>query len=251
MNKDVHISVIVPAYKEATRIGTTLASLNRYFSDKPFSYEIIVVEDGSPDNTYQVVTSYSDTVKNLTVLKNEKNRGKGYSVCRGMQAATGKFRVFMDADNSVDISHLDAFLKEVHAGNDVVIGSIKMGNTESNERNGLHRKILSALSALLIRTVVGKGIHDTQRGFKVFSARAAEHIFPKQTIERFGFDIEILVIAREQGFKIKELPVVWDNPTGSTVTMKSYIDTLRELIRISFNRLTGKYAASKLYERSI
>ncbi len=237
------LSIVIPAYNEAARIGKTLDSIAHYFTLYPSAVEVIVVDDGSKDGTADVARRHSSKIKNLKVLVNEKNSGKGFSVKRGMLAATGDYRLFMDADNSVDISHLDAFMQALSEGFDVAIGSIHITDTKDvSEHNGWHRRILGASANMLVQLVAVPGIEDTQRGFKLFSAKAADVIFPRQTIERFGFDIEILVIARKNGFKIQELPVVWDNPAGSKVTAAAYVQTLVELARISWNRILGRYS---------
>lgn len=237
------LSIVIPAYNEASRIEHTLQSIAQYFSAAPAgSFEVIVVDDGSTDGTPEIVERYRSKIEHLHIIRNEKNQGKGFSVQRGMLAAVGDYRLFMDADNSVDISHIEAFLHEMSNGFDVVIGSIHLsGKSEVSEHSGWHRRALGASANLLIQLVAVWGIKDTQRGFKLFSAEAAETIFKCQTIKRFGFDIEDLIIARKNGFKIKEVAVVWDNPAGSKVTAASYVQTLIELGRISYNRLRGRY----------
>jgi dolichyl-phosphate beta-glucosyltransferase len=237
------LSIVIPAYNEATRIGNTLESIARYFAENSRPTEVIVVDDGSRDGTAGIARRYAPKIKNLAVLINDKNSGKGFSVRRGMLAATGDHRLFMDADNSVDISHLDAFLRAMSEGFDVVIGSIHLADARLvSEHNGWHRRILGAGANLLVQLLAVPGIEDTQRGFKLFSARAAEAVFSRQTIERFGFDIEVLVIARTNGFKMQELPVAWNNPAGSKVTAAAYAQTLGELARITWNRIRGRYA---------
>ena len=237
------ISIIVPAYNEATRIEKTLSSIARYIAHAQDHYEVIVVDDGSTDNTPSIAKSYAPYISNLKVLVNKQNKGKGYSVRRGMLEATGDYRLFMDADNSIDISHLNEFMSAVQSGFDTVIGSIHISDKSNvSEHNGWYRRILGSCANMLIQTIAVRGIKDTQRGFKLFSARAADVIFPRQTIERFGFDIEVLLIARKFGFMIKELPVTWDNPAGSKVTLASYFQTLKELAYISYNRMLRKYS---------
>ncbi len=242
--ENITLSIIIPAYNEEKRISKTILSVKNYFVKKNFSYELIVVDDGSKDKTVEVVKSFYNQIPNYKVLVNEVNRGKGYSVNRGMSQATGKYRLFMDADGSVDISHIDAFIKSIDSGVDVAIASIKVGQEEVIERNGWHRRILGKMANYVIQMLAVPGILDTQRGFKLFSANSAKVIFPLQTIDRWGFDIELLVIARNNGLKIKELPVSWDNADGSTVTLKSYIHTLMELMYISKNRILGRYTSS-------
>lgn len=238
----IYLSVIIPAYNESKRIGKTLRAVRDYLSRQPYASEIIIVDDGSSDDTSYVARQYAHGMENVSILNGEPNHGKGYAVRRGMLAAKGAFRLFMDADGSVHISEVERFLKEADAGNDVVIGSIAAPGADTViEHNGWHRRFFGSLSKFLVRALAVPGIYDTQRGFKLFTARAAEAIFPRQKINRFGFDIELLVIAREQGMKIRELPVAWNNPDGSKVQPADYFRTMRELVEIIGNRLQNAY----------
>jgi len=241
MQKDVFLSVIIPAYKEEHRIGRTLEALNQYFEKQVFDYEILVVNDGSPDKTAEVVKGYEGKVKGLKLLDNTENHGKGYVVRQGMLHASGKYRLFTDADNSVPIEYFDEFLPYFKEGYDVVIGSIEVEGAKINEVAAWYRRFLGHWAKLLIRFLAIWDIHDTQRGFKVFSEKAAKDIFPLQTLTGWGFDIEVLVIAKRLGYKIKELPVVWSNPGESKVTLKAYITTLRDLLTVRKNILFGRY----------
>ncbi len=245
MNKTL-LSVIIPAYNEEKRIGVTLADLKRYFSQKEFPYEIIVVSDGSTDRTVDVVREFSRDFPQLKVIDNKENRGKGYAVRCGMLEAVGEYRLFMDADNSVTIDTVEPFIEEAcKHGCEVTIGSIAFSaEAEVVEHNGWHRRVFGSISKLLVRAVATPGIYDTQRGFKLFTDKAASAIFPLQKIDRFGFDIEILVIARTHGFSIRELPVAWDNPAGSKVHLRAYIDSFVELWKIYANMLRGTYDPS-------
>lgn len=238
---NIFLSVIIPAYKEATRIGSTLVDLDKYFKKVSYDYEIIVVNDGSPDATVETVNSYIPQVRNLQLVNNRINKGKGYAVYTGMSQARGKYRLFMDADNSVGINNIENFIEETKKGYDTVIGSIALSEAEVTEHNGWHRRFFGSISKFLIRKIATPGIYDTQRGFKLFTDYAAKIIFPKQTIYRFGFDIELLVIARTNGLMIKELPVKWDNPDGSTVRGSDYFKTFFELFNIIFNKIQGVY----------
>jgi len=239
--KNPALSIVIPAYNESKRIGITLDSIVHYFSRIDAEFEVIVIDDGSTDSTSQIVESYLSQIKNLKIILNEKNLGKGFSVRRGMLAAKGDYRLFMDADNSVDISHLNTFSPWLEKGFDLVIGSIHLREAVVREESGWYKRFLGKLSRHLIHWVTRLQVSDTQRGFKLFSARAANTIFPLQTISRFGFDIELLVIAQVNGFRVKEVPVKWINPTGSKVHLISYVQTLLELIKITRNRLLGKF----------
>jgi len=240
--KNILLSVVIPAYNEEKRIGVTLSDLKRYFQTKDFSYEVIVVSDGSTDNTAKFVEDFARDFPALRLVEYSPNRGKGHAVQVGMLEARGEYRLFMDADNSVTIDTVEPFLEEMRAGgDDVTIGSIAFSPDEVIEHNGWHRRFLSSLSKIFVRAIATPGIYDTQRGFKLFTAKAAEVIFPLQKIERFGFDIEILVIARIHSMKIRELPVAWNNPAGSKVHLKAYAECFIELWRIYGNMLKGEY----------
>ncbi|MEK7555764.1 MAG: glycosyltransferase [Patescibacteria group bacterium] len=237
----IFLSVIIPAYKEGERIGSTLLCLDKYFHDKPYSYEIIVVNDGSPDDTATTVLSYRKKIKNLKLIDNPRNKGKGYAVQTGMLAAHGEYKLFMDADNSVTIDHVERFLDHAREGHDVVIGSIEVKGAIVREGNQWYRRILGAISKVLVRFVAVPYIRDTQRGFKLFTRKAADVIFPAQTIHGFGFDMELLLIAQKRGYSIKELPVKWINPAGSTVSPMAYVTTFKELMQIKWNSISGVY----------
>jgi dolichyl-phosphate beta-glucosyltransferase len=235
----IHLSVVIPAYNEAKRIEATLFDVSRYLLGQA-SYEIIVVSDGSTDNTAEIVRNLKSQIPKLKIIANEKRHGKGYVVKQGMLKAKGEYRLFMDADNSTTIDHLDKFWPETKEY-DIVIGSIEIKGAKIKETAAWYRRWLGKLSKYIIR--IGAGlwkIKDSQRGFKLFSADSVKKIFPRQTIMRWGFDIEILVIAKKMGFKIKELPVEWKNPPGK-VTLGSYFRTLGELLKIKINSIRGKY----------
>ena len=238
--RNIFISVIIPAYNEELRIQKTLEGLKKYFSQKKYFHEIIIADDGSIDKTTDVVLRFKDDL-NISVIANELNYGKGYSVKKGMLASSGEYKLFMDADNSVSIENLDKFLPYFDEGFDIIIGSIEINCAKIRENVAPWRSRLGRLSKLLIRFVALPDIFDSQRGFKVFSKKAADIIFQKQMLNGFGFDIEILTIATRHSFKIKELPIVWSNPEGSKVCLKHYFLTLLELFTIKKNTLLKRY----------
>ncbi len=239
MNK---LSVIIPAYNEAHRITKTLMSVSGFLEKQPWQYEILVVSDGSKDNTAETVNNLAKTLKNLTLVDNQQNHGKGWVVRQGMLKATGDVRLFMDADNSTSIDQVLPMLDYLNKGYDVIIGSIEVAGAKIDEHAQWYRRFIGHWSKYLIRAVAGIWeIHDSQRGFKLFSEKAARSVFSKAVIDRFGFDIEILALAKKLGFKIKELPVVWVNEGESKVSLKSYIEVFIDLWRIRFNLWLGRY----------
>lgn len=229
----MHLSVVIPTYNEADKIINYLNSIKDYLSRQSYNWEVIVVNDGSTNNTAELVRGFIKDNGDFRLIDNQKNHGKGYVVRQGILEAKGDFRLFTDADGSVAINHLDDFWTYVKQGFDIVIGSIEVEGAKIFEHAQWYRRWLGRVSKHLIRLMTGLWeIHDTQRGFKLFTAKAAEAVFPEIKIERFGFDFEVLALARKKGYKIKEVPVVWKNPAGSTVGLKNYITTLKELIRV-------------------
>ncbi len=246
MEEKIHLSVVVPAYNEAKRIAGTLLDLDRYLSKQDYLYEILVVNDGSKDNTAEVVVKTGQLVKNLKLIDNKENHGKGWVTKQGMLEAKGKYRIYIDADNAISLDQIENFWSYTKEF-DVIIGSIEVKGAKIEEHAGWHRRFLGKISKYIIRLVAGLWeIKDTQRAFKLFPDKIAEEVFSRQTIFRWGFDIEILVLVKKLGYKIKELPVAWINPGESKVTLKSYIRTFAELLKIKYNILTNKYENKRL-----
>ncbi|MFH1392691.1 MAG: dolichyl-phosphate beta-glucosyltransferase [bacterium] len=230
------LSVIIPAYNEAERIKKTILSLKEYLDKQDYSWEIIVISDGSKDNTAEAAKQ--EAVK---VIDNKTNQGKGAVVKQAMLEANGDYRLFMDADNSTKINNLDKFWQFFEQGYDVVVASIALKESKIVEKTGWHRRMLGKFAKYLIQVVMCWRIKDSQRGFKCFTKKAALKIFPKQKIMRWGFDIEILALARLFNYKIKEVPIAWQNIGKSEVNLKSYLKTLLELLKIKWNLITNQY----------
>jgi dolichyl-phosphate beta-glucosyltransferase len=243
MKSDIYLSVIIPAYNEEKGIRDTVMDVSRYLSKQDYIFEIIVINDGSKDNTAEICRELESTIYNFKFIDNKKNQGKGAVVKEGMLSASGKYRIYLDGDNAISIDHLEKFWPYIKEGYDVVIGSIEVPGAVKEEDYKLYRIVLGKLSKYLIRALTIWKIHDTQRAFKLFSAEVAEKVFSRQTIKRWGFDIEILVIAKKLGCKIKELPVKWVNPSGKGkgVSLMGYFNTLKELLQIKWNSIKGKY----------
>ncbi|MDP3696715.1 MAG: glycosyltransferase family 2 protein, partial [Candidatus Taylorbacteria bacterium] len=217
-----------------------------YLRRQNYDYEIIVVSDGSRDDTVNLAKSLEPSIRGLRLIDNKENHGKGYVVKQGVLEARGDLRLFTDADNSTSIDHLDHFIPYINEGFGVVIGSIAVaGHKVASGSEPMWRRILGKLGNLFIQIVAVPGIYDTQRGFKLFTAKAVQDIFPKLTITRWGFDIEALALARKFGYKIKELPVDWKNDPNSKVGLKAYIQVLIETMKVRWNLMTRKYDKSK------
>lgn len=241
MEKEICLSVIIPVYNEEKVIKNTLFEVNCFFANKNYGSEIIIVDDGSNDNTAVIAKKLKSIIKNLTVLENKKNYGKGYSVKRGILAAKGKYRLFMDADNSTRIEQVGDFISFLENEYDVVIGNRDMKESKIKKHQPFYKEILGNTGNILIRILAVPGIKDTQCGFKCFSDKFVKDVFPKLTIDRWGFDIEILALAKKFGYKIKSAPVIWKNKNSSKVYLKDYVFTLVDLFKIKINLITKKY----------
>lgn len=235
------LSVIVPAYNEEKRIEKTLLAIDSYLSKQVFDYEILVVDDGSKDATINIVRKLENRVKNLSFIENSINHGKGWVVRQGMLKARGEVRLFTDADSSTSIEQMENLLPYFKDGYDVVIGSRRVPGAVINVHQPFYKEFLGRLGNLWIRIFAIGGISDTQAGFKALTAEAAEIVFPRLTLHRWGFDFEMLAIARLHKLKIKEVPIVWVNDVMSHVKLSAYIKTLFEALRVRLNLIEGVY----------
>jgi dolichyl-phosphate beta-glucosyltransferase len=246
-----YLSVIIPAYNEAERLPTTLVSVDAYLSSAEYPYEIIVVDDGSKDKTADIVERMAKTIKHLKLLPVEKNRGKGAVVRDGMLKAEGRYRIFMDADNSTSIDQFEKMVPLFEEGCGVVIGSRTMEESVLHPAQPWYRQLPGRVGNLLIQALVLPGIWDTQCGFKAFTAEAAEKIFRLTKVTGWGFDVEALAIAKRLGYKIGEVPVIWMNDINSRVKPSSYLKFLVETVKIRAWLWTGKYRPSFLSETTV
>ncbi len=241
-SKNMYLSVIIPAYNEEKNIEKTVRSVFNYLKSKNIEHEVIVVTDGSTDRTAEIIRSLKNELLTLELIEFEKNKGKGFTVKTGILKARGDFRLFSDADNATTIDHIEKMMPYFKEGYDVVIASIGLkGANVAIGSEPIWRRIFGKWGNLFIQIMAVPGIRDTQRGFKIFTAKAAEKIFPKLTIDRWGFDIEVLALARKFGFKIKEVPIDWKNAPESHVGLKAYFQVLTETVKIRWNLITKKY----------
>ena len=217
----MHLSLIIPAFNEAGRIGNTVTHVCRYLDQQPYDWEVIVVVDGGPQDTAAEARVAAGSRANVRVIADEVNHGKGYAVRRGLLEAKGDRRVFIDADLSLPVEGLDTMMARFDAGADVVIASRTAPGSRIEGAPPAGRDAMSKLFNFAVQTIALPGIKDTQCGFKGFTASAADAIFSAAQSDRFGFDVEALYLARKHGYRIDELPVVCKYHGGSSVNRVS------------------------------
>lgn len=236
------LSIIIPAYNEEKRIGRALENVLACVRDRGWDAEVLVVDDGSTDRTSQCVQAWTRTNANLHLIENEGNRGKGYSVRNGLLQAAGEIVMFTDADLSAPIEEAERLFEAIRDGADVAIGSRWLDRQKQTIYQPLYRRFFGRCYNWLTRKVMGLPYKDTQCGFKAFRRTAAQDIFRLQTIERWGFDPEILFIARKIGYKIVEVPVTWGHDERSRISyLRDGSQMLREMLQIRGNYVRGRY----------
>jgi len=238
MDKKIELSVIIPAYNEAGRITETLQQTWAYLANQPFFSEIIVIDDGCTDTTIDVVQGLFYQIPNLRLIRHRQNQGKGQAVKTGVNAARGRWILFMDADLATPITELQKLwsCKEKY---DVLIGSRYLLSDSIKTPQPWYRQLFSFLGRLMIRTLLLPNIHDTQCGFKLFSHKVAHDLFNRLTIDRFGFDIEILSLATTLGYQVQEIAVDWNHQPHGTINI------YRDNYRVFFEVLRIKYRISQ------
>ena len=241
----IDLSVVIPAYNEERRIGPTLERIVTYLRTRPWTSEILVVIDGSRDRTVEVVEGVRTERPALHVLDDPVNRGKGHCVRRGMLAARGDLRLFSDADLSTPIEEVERLMAAIAAGHDVAIGSRRLPQSRIDVPQPWWRQAMGRSFNWCVRRFAVPDIADTQCGFKLFSADAAKRIFLRQRIEQFGFDVEVLWIARRLGLRVAEVPVTWlDDPDSKVRPVSDACRMLVDLLRIRHADRKGLYALS-------
>ncbi len=232
---EIFLSVVVPVYNEAERLAKTLRRLHEYLSARPFSYEILIVLDGPTDDTREVLNRIAREIANLHVIDREVNRGKGYTVKEGMLKAMGHIRLFSDADNSTDIAHINPMLALFDRGCDIVIASRHPKDVAGARQavpQPLHRRMLSRVGNMFVQLLVMRGIWDTHCGFKAFRSEAAIKIFSQTEVEGWGFDIEVLALARAMNYKIGFVAAHWINDDRSHMGLLDYVGALRDTFKL-------------------
>ena len=237
------LSIIIPAFNEENRLPKTLEAVIAYVQSRPDRTEIIVVDDGSSDRTAEIANSYRQSHPLLRVVSNGGNRGKGYSVRRGMFEATGEIALFTDADLSTPIQEADKLLAAIRERNfDAAIGSRAVDRSLIQVHQSTIREMAGIIFNRMVQWILGLRISDTQCGFKAFRREPAHVIFEQQRIERFGFDPEILFLAGRHGLRVAEIPVRWSHDAATKVNVTA--DGIRmflELVLIRWNAVRGFY----------
>jgi len=237
------LSIVVPAYNEESRLPKTLDSIFAYLRVRPFRAEVIVVDDGSSDRTSEMVSNSRQKHPNLRLISNGKNRGKGFSVRHGMLDARGEIALFTDADLSTPIEEADKLLAALRGGGyDAAIGSRAMDRSLIEIHQSVVREQAGIFFNRLVRWIMEIELSDTQCGFKAFRTERARIIFEQQRVERFGFDPEILFLAKRNGLRVAEIPVRWSHDSGTKVNVAA--DGIRmflELLWIRWNAVQGGY----------
>jgi glycosyltransferase involved in cell wall biosynthesis len=235
------VSIVVPAFNEAERIGDSLRKIDHFMSGSSIAYEVIVVDDGSTDQTPTIVTQ--SEIKALRFISNGQNHGKGYAVREGVLAAKGDYVLFTDADLSAPIEELNKLLNvALHEGADVVIGSRAVDRRFIEKHQSRFRELGGIGFNLMVRSLLGLRLYDTQCGFKLFHRQKSRRVFEKQTTYGFGFDPELLFLANRYGLRVREVPVRWSHSEGSKVRFIRHATVMfMDLVRIRWNSLRGKY----------
>lgn len=215
----IDISIVIPAYNEQTRITPTLETLFRFLDQQPWETEVLVIDDGSTDNTVQVVGDMQALYPRLQLHAQPTNKGKGAAVKEGMLRAKGRLRLFLDADGATPPQEMLKLYNAIEQGADIAIGSRALYSPDTTIKTHLHRRLMGRIFNNIVNILVLPGIRDTQCGFKMFTQAAAETLFPHQISQGFSFDVELLLLAQMASLDIVEVPINWTNIEGSKVDL--------------------------------
>jgi glycosyltransferase involved in cell wall biosynthesis len=235
-------SIVIPAYNESRRILATLESVVACIREKKWFAEVVVVNDGSRDNTAELVREFAKHAPEVRLLENSENRGKGFSVRNGMLHSLGEVVMFTDADLSSPMEEAEGLFDAIAQGADIAIGSRWLRQSRQTIKQPLYRRFFGRCFNAVTRAVMGMSFADTQCGFKAFTRKAAQTCFQLQTIERWGFDPEILFIALKRGYNIKEVPVSWAHDKRTQMSyLRDGAHMLQELAQVRWNAILGRY----------
>ncbi len=234
------LSIVVPAYNEERRLPTTVPQIAAFLEAQTYPGEVLVVDDGSVDSTAQVVEQIAAQQPRITLIRNA-HRGKGYAVKTGMLAAQGDYLFLCDADLSMPVEEVARFLPPALQGYDVAIGSREVAGARRYDEPS-HRHLMGRVYNLVVRLLAVRGFQDTQAGFKCFRRDVARDLFPYQTMDGFGFDVEILFIAQKRGYRVVEVPIDWYHMTNSRVSpVGDSVRMFREILQVRVNDWRGRY----------
>jgi len=240
----MYLSIVIPAYNEEKNLEISIFKFVSYLEAKEYDYEIIIVNDGSTDKTRDVCLKIIDKNKKIKLINDVVNRGKGYAVRAGFKNAVGDFMLFIDADNATSIDHLDKAEVFMDKGYDLIIGSRSTHDAQGARqriKQVYWKRMMGLYGNFIIRKLTNEKIRDTQCGFKILKKDFAKKIIPKLTIDRWGFDVEIIAMARLFRAKIEIIPVVWNNSDMSRVGIKGYFASLKDVLKIRKNMKEKKY----------
>jgi glycosyltransferase involved in cell wall biosynthesis len=242
VNDPIQLSIVIPAYNESARIPSTLASVVGCIRRRGWKAEVVVVNDGSTDSTAAVVRDFARTAPEVHLMENATNRGKGFSVRAGMLAAQGRIVMFTDADLSAPIEEAERLIAAIDAGAQIAIGSRWLESGRQTHRQPLYRQFFGRCFNAVTHMVMDLPFADTQCGFKAFTHEAAQAVFRLQTIERWGFDPEILFIALKLDLRVEEVAVSWAHDERSRMSyLRDGMKMLEEIVTIRWNALRGRY----------
>jgi dolichyl-phosphate beta-glucosyltransferase len=235
-------SIVIPAFNESARIPGTLASVVACIRERGWRAEVIVVNDGSRDATADLVRAFALNAPEVRLIENPGNRGKGYSVRAGMLQALGEVVMFTDSDLSAPIEEAERLFAAIAEGADIAIGSRWLESSRQTHRQPFYRQFFGRCFNAVTRAVMGLHFADTQCGIKAFTRAAAQTVFQLQTIERWGFDPEILFIALKRGLRVVEVPVSWAHDERSRISyLKDGLKMLEDIATIRWNAFRGRY----------
>jgi dolichyl-phosphate beta-glucosyltransferase len=236
------LSVIVPAFNEAGRLGPVLREIVQYGRSRGLRLEVIVVDDGSRDGTAALVRSVSEAVPEVRLVRLAANLGKGYAVRTGMLNAVGALLLFADADGATPIAEVARLELAIRQGADIAIGSRALRSTDVRVRARWYRRVLGRLFHALVARLTVRGFQDTQCGFKLFRAAAAQDLFSRMRMNRFSFDVEVLLMAQHRGFRVEEVAVNWTHQPGSRINLVTdSLAMVRDLFLIRAHLARGDY----------
>ncbi|MEA3402334.1 MAG: dolichyl-phosphate beta-glucosyltransferase [Armatimonadota bacterium] len=233
-HSEIDLSIVIPAYNEEDRLGPTLRRVIEWLNAQPWDTELVVVDDGSEDRTAELARQeLAEAPMPTSVLVNEGNRGKGYSVRRGMMHSAGGLALFSDADLSTPIEHAADLREAIEEGADIAIASRALADSELAVRQPLPREYAGRMFSVVQRAILKTGIRDTQCGFKMFTREAVEAVFPHQTLDRWAFDAELIFIAQQLGLRVVEVPVRWlDSPATKVNALRDGLQMVADLVYI-------------------